>query len=119
MFPCPSTHNRILTWRKGRTLAFIGDTSFIYDGEGQRISKTTNGVTTEYISRNKLVNLLLEALLTSSKSWIDPAMIHQCKSGSAQHHRSVWIFSAAKSEKQLPQNARTYVRQKDSSLRSE
>ena len=61
MFPCPSTHNCTLTWRNGRTLASISNTSFTYDGEGQRICKTTNGVTTEYISRNELVNLLLEA----------------------------------------------------------
>jgi YD repeat-containing protein len=45
-----------LTWRNGRTLASIGNTSFTYDGEGQRVSKTTNGVTTEYIYEgNKLV----------------------------------------------------------------
>ena len=46
--PSNWTGNRALTWINGIDLASIGGTTFTYDGEGQRVSKTTGATTTSY-----------------------------------------------------------------------
>jgi len=46
--PSNWTGNRALTWINGIDLASIGGTTFTYDGEGQRVSKTTGSTTTSY-----------------------------------------------------------------------
>ena len=46
--PSNWTGNRTLPWRNGTDLTVIGDVTFGYDGEGQRVSKTSSGVTTHY-----------------------------------------------------------------------
>ena len=46
--PSNWTDNRALTWLNGIDLASIGNTTFTYNGEGQRVSKTTGATTTSY-----------------------------------------------------------------------
>ncbi|MBE6865610.1 MAG: RHS repeat-associated core domain-containing protein [Ruminococcaceae bacterium] len=46
--PSNWTGNRALTWINGIDLASIGGTTFTYDGEAQRVSKTTGATTTSY-----------------------------------------------------------------------
>ena len=46
--PSNWTGNYALTWINGIDLASIGSTSFTYNGEGQRVSKTTGATTISY-----------------------------------------------------------------------
>lgn len=46
--PTAWTENRALLWSNGTQLAAIGNATFTYDGEGQRLTKTVSGKTTGY-----------------------------------------------------------------------